>query len=502
ELVRLDEVEAGLGHRRAGLERELERCEGETVELERARSAGAAQAAALAAAAAELARDSARLRQEMENQAGSGRLLDEKLAAARARLAGIEEQVKAAAAALAGTAGLVRQQEAAVRAGLAQATQALAETAGLRQEVSRLETENAYAKRTIDEARRRAAELEVEAASAVEEAGRLEDAVRARAGEIAAAEAGVAGLEVEAGQLSLADVTRAEEELEENLAELRRQQEQNQAVLMEQRLRRFELERQVAAIVEEARQSYSTDIATFAPEAAEDFAGRLEHVRRRLEVLGQVNPLAAEEHEQEKSDLARLIAQREDVALAKANLEQALVEIDRHAREQFVATYSEVRVQFQQVFRELFLEGEADLVLVNDANPLESEIGIIARPRGKTPKRLEQLSDGEKAMLAVSLLFAFYRVKPAPFCFLDEVDAPLDDLNVGRFADYLKSIAGRTQVVIITHNRATVERADVLFGVTAEQPGVSKLVSVSLAEYREQDQRAGAARDEATPDRT
>jgi chromosome segregation protein len=134
----------------------------------------------------------------------------------------------------------------------------------------------------------------------------------------------------------------------------------------------------------------------------------------------------------------------------------------------------------------LFLEGEADLVMTNDANPLESEIGIIAKPRGKNPKRLEQLSDGEKALLAVSLLFAFYRVKPAPFCFLDEVDAPLDDANVGRFADYLKGISDKTQVVIITHNRLSVERADVVFGVTAEQPGISTLVSVSLADYRRQ----------------
>lgn len=488
ELGRLAEVEAGLEQQRTALEQQLERCEGDTVELERARSATAAQAAAQAAASAEQARDEARLRQERHNQAGQQRLLEEKLEQTRGRLAGAQEKVRAATAALASAVELVGQQETRVKAGLAGAAEIVAETAGLRQEVSRLETESAYAKRTIDEARRRTAELEAAAAAAIEEAGQLEQSVRARAGEIAAVQARVAGLEAEAAQLSLAEVTRAEEELEENLAELRRQQEQNQSVLMDQRMRRFELERQAAAIADEARQSYGTDIATFQPEAAEDFAGRLEHVRRRLEVLGQVNPLATEEHEQEKADLARLVAQREDVALARSNLEQALVEIDRHAREQFLATYSEVRAQFQQVFRELFLEGEADLVLVNDANPLESEIAIVARPRGKTPKRLEQLSDGEKAMLAVSLLFAFYRVKPAPFCFLDEVDAPLDDINVGRFADYLKDIASRTQIIIITHNRATVERADVLFGVTAEQPGVSKLISVSLAEYREQRQ--------------
>jgi chromosome segregation protein len=274
---------------------------------------------------------------------------------------------------------------------------------------------------------------------------------------------------------------------------LRQAQERNQNVLMEQRMKLYELNQRFAAISEDARSSYGTDIAAFQPEATEGAEERLAQVRQRLEALGQVNPLAAQEYEQEKSDLAKLVTQREDVAAAKLNLESALTEIDRHAQEQFAATYGEVRGHFREIFQALFLEGEADLVMTNDANPLESEIGIIAKPRGKNPKRLEQLSDGEKALLAVSLLFAFYRVKPAPFCFLDEVDAPLDDANVGRFADYLKGISDKTQVVIITHNRLTVERADVVFGVTAEQPGISTLVSVSLADYRQQSQPVAAS---------
>jgi chromosome segregation protein len=293
-------------------------------------------------------------------------------------------------------------------------------------------------------------------------------------------------LEEEAARLHVTELARAEEELESNLAELRQSQERNQAILMDQRMKLFELNQKLGAITEEASSSYATDIGTFQPEQAEGVAERLAQVRRKIEMLGQVNPLAGDEYRQEKSDLEKLMMQREDVAQARANLVLTMTEIDRHAQEQFAQTYTEVRGHFREIFKTLFLEGEADLVMVNEANPLESEIGIIAKPRGKNPKRLEQLSDGEKALLAVSLLFAFYRVKPAPFCFLDEVDAPLDDANVGRFADYLRGISDRTQVVIITHNRLTVERADVVFGVTAEQPGISKLVSVSLSGYREQ----------------
>ncbi len=126
----------------------------------------------------------------------------------------------------------------------------------------------------------------------------------------------------------------------------------------------------------------------------------------------------------------------------------------------------------------------------DEVNPLDSEIEIIARPKGKIPKRLEHLSDGEKALLALSLLFAFYAVKPAPFCFFDEVDAPLDDVNVVRFADFLRELAAAgTQGVVITHNRMTIEKADVLLGVTNEEPGVSKVISVRLTDYKSEKEK-------------
>jgi chromosome segregation protein len=486
ELERVAARETMLGLRREELDRELEQIEFEVGETGRRKASLDAAFELIAATGEELGRDVERLRAAQQAAAAQTRVVEERRALLVAASSEIEAQTQSGTRALERTEAEARELEQQVKAGLELSSQALAELSEARQAGSRLEAENAFAKRQIDDGRRRLQEYAASAERNREETKVLEKEIGERAAEIQQARSALSGLEDEFGKLQIADLARAEEALEANLTELRQAQERNQTVLMEQRMKLYELNQRFAAIAEEARSTYGTDIASFQPEATEGAEERLAQVRQRLEALGQVNPLAAQEYAQEKLDLAKLVTQREDVAAAKVNLENALTEIDRHAQEQFAATYGEVRGHFQEIFRALFLEGEADLVMTNEANPLESEIGIVAKPRGKNPKRLEQLSDGEKALLAVSLLFAFYRVKPAPFCFLDEVDAPLDDANVGRFADYLKGISDKTQVVIITHNRLTVERADVVFGVTAEQPGISTLVSVSLADYRRQ----------------
>jgi chromosome segregation protein len=493
ELERTTAGEAELARRREQLEKELEQVEFEVGETGRKKASLDAAFELIAANGDELLRDVERLRATQQAAAAQIHTLEERRAALIAAAGELEAQTQSGTGALGRAEAEARELEQQVKSGLELSSQALAELSEARQVGSRLEAENAFAKRQIDDGRRRLQEHESAAERNRGETKVLEKEIGERAVEIEQARSVLAGLEEEAGKLQIAELARAEEALETNLTELRQAQERNQNVLMEQRMKLYELRQRFTAIAEEARSSYGTDIAAFQPEATEGAEERLAQVRQRLEALGQVNPLAAQEYAQEKSDLAKLATQREDVAAAKVNLESALTEIDRHAREQFAATYGEVRSHFREIFQTLFLEGEADLVMTNDSNPLESEIGIIAKPRGKNPKRLEQLSDGEKALLAVSLLFAFYRVKPAPFCFLDEVDAPLDDANVGRFADYLKGISEKTQVVIITHNRLTVERADVVFGVTAEQPGVSKLVSVSLADYRRQAQPVAAS---------
>ena len=146
----------------------------------------------------------------------------------------------------------------------------------------------------------------------------------------------------------------------------------------------------------------------------------------------------------------------------------------------FSDTFVQVRSNFQQVFAELFQGGEADLRLENEDDPLESPVQISARPRGKRFLNITQLSGGEKALTAISLLFAIYLVKPSPFCILDEVDAPLDDANVMRFLRMVRSFIGKTQFIIITHNKRTMEQCDRLYGVTMQQPGVSQIVSVDF----------------------
>jgi chromosome segregation protein len=477
---RRKELSAGIEKLRVSLDQGREALS----ETERTRSSLDATMEVLGSNRAELERDKARLEDEFRSLGTDEKSAGSEVDESRAALDKLNARVDAQTAVLRRVQAQASEQEKAVKTRLDESTSRLAELSEERQKASRLEAERDFVRRTIDERRRRITELERSAAGLREQAADVERGTGERAAEVEAKKKRIAELEAKVDQLRVTDLARVEEELERNLDELRTAREKNQGIMMEGRMRRHDLGQERQAIVQEAQSVYGTEIEAFEPDEVEDYEERLEKVRGRLEELGRVNPLAQEEYQQEKGDLERLQTQRQDVATARENLVQTMSEIDQHARERFVATYRDVREAFREVFRQMFIEGEADLVLIDEHNPLESEIGIVAKPRGKNPKRLEQLSDGEKALLAVSLLFAFYRVKPAPFCFLDEIDAPLDDANVGRFADYLRELSEQTQVIIITHNRLTVERADVLFGVTAEQPGVSKLVSVSLADYK------------------
>lgn len=468
--------------RRMELERKQEEARALVEEAGEKKALADARREAATARRQELERELARVRQDTvrsrgESERQSLESVQEELEAVRRQVAEQTDFVQKAERA-------VREQEQIARAALERAAEQLAALSEQKQRVSRLETEVAYVRRELQERRNRLAELQRTAEKLRQEADSLEQETAGLKPELERVREELADLETKIGELKVTDLTLAEEELERNLTELRKAREQGQSVLMELRLREYELNTRRQAIEQEARGEYGTDIASFESSEVEDVVNRLAQVRQRLAALGAVNPLAREEYERERKDLELLINQRNDVLAAKENLLQSLKEIDRHARDRFLETYNQVRTHFRDIFRQMFLEGEADLVLVDESRPLESEVAIIAKPKGKMPKRLEQLSDGEKALLAVSLLFAFYRVKPAPFCFLDEIDAPLDDANTGRFADYLKELSKSTQVIVITHNRLTVERADALFGVTAEQPGVSKLISVSLANYR------------------
>ena len=204
-------------------------------------------------------------------------------------------------------------------------------------------------------------------------------------------------------------------------------------------------------------------------------------LRRQLEQLGPVNALAIEEHDETAQRHEFLVVQRADLADAKASLLQAIKEIDATARDLFLATFSQVRENFRTIFMSLFGGGECDLRLENPDAPLDCDIEIHASPRGKKTQRINLLSSGERALVALSLLFGIFLTKPSPFCLLDEVDAPLDDANVGRFVRMLTQFKSRTQFIVITHNpRTTTEAADAVYGVTMQEPGVSSLVSVRM----------------------
>jgi chromosome segregation protein len=204
-------------------------------------------------------------------------------------------------------------------------------------------------------------------------------------------------------------------------------------------------------------------------------------LREQLDALGPVNPLAIEEHEEEQKRLEFLTGQRADLTAAKLSLQQAIREIDATARELFATTFVQVRENFRKIFVTLFGGGECDLRLEDPDSPLEGDIEIHAAPRGKRTQRIHLLSSGERALVALSLLFGIFLTKPSPFCLLDEVDAPLDDANIGRFVRMLNEFKANTQFIVITHNpRTTTEAADAVYGVTMQEPGVSSLVSVHM----------------------
>lgn len=206
-----------------------------------------------------------------------------------------------------------------------------------------------------------------------------------------------------------------------------------------------------------------------------------EQLRNDVEKLGPVNPLAIEEHEEELKRLDFLTTQRNDLAEGKNKLQLAIREIDTTAREMFLATFTQVRENFRQIFMTLFGGGECDLRLENPELPLDCDIEVHASPRGKRTQRINLLSSGERALVALSLLFGIFLTKPSPFCLLDEVDAPLDDANIGRYVRMLTQFKTNTQFIVITHNpRTTTEAADAVYGVTMQEPGVSSLVSVRM----------------------
>ncbi len=212
----------------------------------------------------------------------------------------------------------------------------------------------------------------------------------------------------------------------------------------------------------------------------EQLQEKIDDLRLRIDKVGPVNLLALQEVDELTQRSEFLSTQRKDLVEALRKLDATIREIDAYCTERFVTTLEQVNTVFHETFNTLFGGGSATLQLVDEDNPLESGIDITAQPPGKKTQSVQLLSGGEKALTALSLLISLFRIKPSPFCILDEVDAPLDDANVERLADLIAAMTDHTQFVLITHNRRTMARADVLYGITMEEPGVSKAVSVRI----------------------
>jgi chromosome segregation protein len=220
-------------------------------------------------------------------------------------------------------------------------------------------------------------------------------------------------------------------------------------------------------------------------EAVENCEEELSSLRSFLRNLGPVNLVALEEYHGERERYVFLKTQRDDLTKARESLDEAILQINRRARSEFVETFAKVRQDFRKNFQTLFVGGDADLRLQDENDPLESPVEIFAQPSGKKLEHISLLSGGERALTAIAFIFAVYYTKPSPFCLLDEVDAPLDDANVTRFINLLKDFSAKTQFLIVTHNKKTMESASCLYGVTMEEPGISRIVSVKLERTKE-----------------
>ena len=207
---------------------------------------------------------------------------------------------------------------------------------------------------------------------------------------------------------------------------------------------------------------------------------RQEELRRLLDEMGEVNLLAIDECAGMEERFNFLTSQKNDLEESLRSLQQAIQRINRTTRQRFLETYNLVNATFQEVFPRLFCGGRAELRLTNEEDLLETGIDIIVQPPGKKLQNVTLLSGGEKALTAVALIFSIFLIKPTPFCLLDEVDAPLDDANIGRFNDMVREMSAVSQFIIITHNKATMQVADTLYGITMEEPGASRVVSVRL----------------------
>ena len=280
------------------------------------------------------------------------------------------------------------------------------------------------------------------------------------------------------------------EELENQARELQKQRENIDVILMELRDKLNDLKLELNSIKERLAIEFNiklqeiTDEAEAASgEALEDLQDQVNSAKEKMEKIGPINPMAMEAYDEIKKRHDFISGQKEDLINAKESLTSTMDEIDLAARASFMEAYEKIKNNFITVFRTLFgEEDDCDLVLTQPEDPLNSGIDIIAKPKGKKPLTINQLSGGEKTLTATSLLFAIYLMKPAPFCIFDEVDAPLDDANLDKFNRIIRRFSEDSQFIIVTHNKRTMTTTDIIYGITMVEQGISKVVPVDLRE--------------------
>jgi len=277
------------------------------------------------------------------------------------------------------------------------------------------------------------------------------------------------------------------DEIENHIRDQRRENEQNSYLLQQLQEAMNQLRLQENGLTERLSVEFEVDVAALrerevAPvQEAAVLKQMVADMKQKLDNFGPINPMAIEAYQEIESRHVFITTQRDDLLSAKSSLLQTIAEIDETARVKFMAAFNTIRDNFIVVFRSLFTEEDAcDLVLVDPANPLESAINIIAKPKGKKPLTINQLSGGEKTLTATALLFAIYLFKPAPFCIFDEVDAPLDDHNIDKFNKLIRRFSENSQFIIVTHNKKTMETTDIIYGVTMVEQGVSRVVPVDF----------------------
>jgi chromosome segregation protein len=275
------------------------------------------------------------------------------------------------------------------------------------------------------------------------------------------------------------------DEFREQLRRVRSEAEELRKMVAQLQLRQHEFQVDTEHIRQTVLDRYRVDLAEHqVPEATEDELDRqqqqLKRLQQKIESLGEVNLMAIDEYREQEERYDFLSRQREDLNQSLDDLQKAISQINRTTRRRFKETFELVNEKFKQVFPRLFRGGQAELRLSDENDLLETGVDIIVQPPGKRLQSVNLLSGGEKALTAVALIFSLFLIKPTPFCILDEVDAPLDDINIDRFAEIVREMTEQSQFIIITHSKRTMAIVDTMYGVTMQEPGVSKLVSVRL----------------------